>query len=141
MNSVEENLKEFDKVFKELKKSIEDYKSSCPIFRGESKEESQCQEARKYLFGIVDSCNKLYLIFKRDEDTSNLIKENYGNGFVLNIDHFPYQHHEIGCMKGDCGATPGGVIYLENIIEEIDKGHKINNSHLPKEPEGDNIYA
>ena len=52
MNSVEENLKEFDKVFKELKKSIEDYKSSCPIFRGESKEESQCQEARKYLFGI-----------------------------------------------------------------------------------------
>ena len=141
MNNAEKNLKEFDEAFGNLRENIEEYESSCPIFTNRKKDETQCQEARKHLTEIVKYCNQLYLISKRDEDTSNLIKEKYGDGFVLNIDHFPFQHHEIGCMKGDCEATPGGVIFLDKIIKEIETGHKINNSHLSRKPEGENIYA
>jgi len=141
MNNVEKNLKEFKIVFEELKDSIENYKTLCPRLNTKLKKEECCQEAREYLIKIIGCCDELYLISKRDPETTNLIKEEYGDGFVADIDHFPFQHHEIGCMKEKCEATPGGVIFLDKIIKEIETGHKINNSHLSRKPEGENIYA
>lgn len=123
-----EGLKEYKNEIEKIKAGIEEYKDHCAHFNPELNERDgeSCWEARKGLNKIHYACRRAAIIYGRNEESTRTINKEFGDLFQTVISHYAREHHDYGCRKGECEATPSAVIDLKPILEEVERGNKIS---------------